>query len=162
MPGPDAPRADEQAIYRGYLDAVGIHGLTGAGAAGLHPTEWYALAELSLSGRLTAGDLATRVGLTTGAATRLIDRLERAGRVRRLADPADRRRVIVEPVHDPHPDVETIVGPARRLVGEVLAGYTPEQRAVLFDYFARATPAFRRATAEIRHVSALASADTRH
>lgn len=58
--------------------------------------------------------------------------------------------MIVEPVPDALDHVEDIVGPARRHLAEVLAQYTPEQRAVLFDYFARAAPAFRAATEEIR------------
>src|SRR5690606_6880522 len=53
---------------------------------------------LVTEGPVTAGDLARRTGLTTGAVTRVIDRLQRAGFVRRAADPSDRRRVIVEPV----------------------------------------------------------------
>ncbi|MFG2387210.1 MarR family transcriptional regulator, partial [Streptomyces avermitilis] len=65
-------------------------------------------------------------------------------------DPKDRRRVIVEPVPDALGRIEDLVGPARRHLTEVLAHYTPEQRALLFDYFARAAPAFRAATEEIR------------
>ena len=45
---------------------------------------------------LTAGELAVESGLTTGAVTAVIDRLERAGYARRVADPSDRRRVKVE------------------------------------------------------------------
>jgi DNA-binding MarR family transcriptional regulator len=45
--------------------------------------------------------------------TRLIDRLERAGFVRRVADPADRRKVIVEPVPDAGARIEEVVAPAR-------------------------------------------------
>src|SRR5918997_6772224 len=48
---------------------------------------------LRQTGPLTAGELAERVSLTTGAITGVIDRLERAGLVRRAADPHDRRRV---------------------------------------------------------------------
>jgi hypothetical protein len=40
--------------------------------------------------------------------------------------------------------------PARRRIAQILDRYTPEQRAVLFDYFAHAAPAFRAATEEIR------------
>lgn len=47
-------------------------------------------------GPATAGELAEKTGLTTGAITGVIDRLERAGFVRRTKDPGDRRRVIVE------------------------------------------------------------------
>ena len=53
---------------------------------------------LALAGPLTAGELARRTGLTTGAITGVIDRLERAGCARRVRDPSDRRRVIVEPI----------------------------------------------------------------
>ena len=45
---------------------------------------------------MTAGELATESGLTTGAVTGVIDRLERAGYASRAPDPADRRKVIVE------------------------------------------------------------------
>jgi DNA-binding MarR family transcriptional regulator len=43
----------------------------------------------------TAGELAREAGLTTGAVTSVIDRLERAGYVKREADPNDRRKVLV-------------------------------------------------------------------
>jgi len=140
-------------IFRRYLDAVGLHGLAGAEAAGLHASEWYALSLLELAGPLTSGELSTRTGLTTGATTRLIDRLERAGYVRRTADPGDRRKVVVEPVDGALAGVEDIVGPARRGIAEVLARYTPEQQEVLFDYFTRAAPAYRVASEEIRRAT---------
>jgi DNA-binding MarR family transcriptional regulator len=140
-------------IFRRYLDAVGLHGLAAAEAAGLHASEWYALSLLDLAGPLTSGELSARTGLTTGATTRLIDRLERAGYVRRAADPADRRKVVVEPVPDALAGVEGIVGPARRHLAEVIGGYPPEQQDLLFDYFARAAPAYRAASDEIRQAT---------
>ncbi|MGY0497564.1 MarR family winged helix-turn-helix transcriptional regulator [Nocardia sp. FBN12] len=144
-----APR-DQHVIFREYLDAVGLHGMAGAEAAGLQPTEWYAVSLVTLAGQMSSGDLAARVGLTTGATTRLIDRLEKAGYLRRTSDPADRRRVIVEASAETFPDIEDVVGPARRLIAEVLDRYTAEQREVLFDYFAHAAPAYRAAAEEIR------------
>lgn len=142
--------ANRHAIFREYLDAVGLNGLAGAEAAGLHTSEWHALSRISLHGSLTSGQLAAETGLTTGATTRLIDRLERAGYVRRAPDPADRRRVIIEPVEEALPEVDEVVGPARRRLAEVLTRYSPEQLDLLFDYFAHAAPAFRAATEEIR------------
>ena len=50
------------------------------------------------------------MGLTTGAVTRVIDRLEQAGYVRRVPDPADRRRVIVEVVPDKVAGVKATLG----------------------------------------------------
>jgi DNA-binding MarR family transcriptional regulator len=63
---------------------------------GVTSTELEVLGTLVARGALSAGDLARRTGLTSGAVTRLIDRLVERGSVRRLADPADRRRVLVE------------------------------------------------------------------
>ncbi|WP_405015772.1 MarR family transcriptional regulator [Kitasatospora sp. NBC_00070] len=142
--------AGAHTVFRQYLDAVGLQGLASAEAAGLHTSEWYALSLITLEGGLSSGELSARTGLTTGATTRLIDRLERAGYARRTADPADRRRVIVEPVPDALDRVEDVVGPARRHIAALIGSYPPEQQAVLFDYFARAAPAFRAATEEIR------------
>ncbi|MFF8373433.1 MarR family winged helix-turn-helix transcriptional regulator [Streptomyces lydicus] len=145
-----ADAADEHLVFREYLDAVGLQGLASAEAAGLHTSEWYALSLITREGSLASGELASRTGLTTGATTRLIDRLERAGYARRAADPKDRRRVIVEPVPDALDRIKEVVGPARRHIAEILTRYTPEQRALLFDYFRHAAPAFRAATEEIR------------
>lgn len=147
---------DATAVFRAFVDAVGLHGQAAATAAGLPATDWYALSVLDLDGDMTAGELAERTGLTTGAATRMIDRLVRAGRVRRVPDPGDRRRVLVERVASPaaRTEVDDLVGPARREVGAVFEGYSEGERAVLFDFFARAAPAFREATDEIRRVSA--------
>ncbi|WP_431875090.1 MarR family winged helix-turn-helix transcriptional regulator [Amycolatopsis sacchari] len=131
-------------------ERVGLHGLAAAEAAGLNPSEWYALSLLAVEGALTSGELSTRTGLTTGATTRLIDRLERAGYVRRAADPADRRKVVVEQVPEALAEIQRIVTPARRHIAEVLAQYPAEQQEILFDYFARAAPAYREASEEIR------------
>jgi DNA-binding MarR family transcriptional regulator len=64
---------------------------------GLHPTDLGALCLLLLHGPAPAGRLAELTGLTTGAVTGVIDRLEKGGFVRREVDPADRRKVIVVP-----------------------------------------------------------------
>ncbi len=63
---------------------------------GVNRTDLHCLNAIESAGGLTAGQLATAVGLTTGAVTGVIDRLDRAGYARRVADPSDRRRVKVE------------------------------------------------------------------
>lgn len=65
--------------------------------AGLHSTDFGALCLLLLHGPAPAGRLAELTGLTTGAVTGVIDRLERAELVHREVDSADRRKVIVVP-----------------------------------------------------------------
>ena len=59
-------------------------------------TDLHCLNILESRSGLTAGELALEAGLTSGAVTGVIDRLERAGYVRRAADPGDRRKVKVE------------------------------------------------------------------
>jgi DNA-binding MarR family transcriptional regulator len=64
---------------------------------GVTDTDVQCLHFLALHGPSTAGELAKRVNLTTGSASRMIDRLVVADCVRRVPDPADRRRVLIEP-----------------------------------------------------------------
>ncbi|MFE0254422.1 MarR family winged helix-turn-helix transcriptional regulator [Streptomyces sp. NPDC059010] len=142
-------RADANEIYRRYLSAVMLHGHAGARACALGATDLYALNILQLSGAMSPGELAERTGLTTGPTTRLIDRLEQAGYVRRAPDPGDRRKVVVEPVGEPA-ELDRVLAPARQRVGEILAGYTPEQLDVLFDYFTRAARAYHEAADDLR------------
>ena len=63
---------------------------------GIAQTDLLCLHVLNRAGASTAGALSSRLGRTTGAVTHMIDRLEKAGYVRREPDPRDRRRVLVE------------------------------------------------------------------
>lgn len=67
-----------------------------ADAAGLNLTDMACVDAISQTGPMTAGQLAQRTGLSSGAMTTAIDRLERSGYARRAHDPHDRRRVLVE------------------------------------------------------------------
>ncbi|NUW43431.1 MarR family transcriptional regulator [Nonomuraea rhodomycinica] len=142
-------RPDAGAVYRRYLSAVLLHGQASARACDLGATDLYALNILELHGAMTPGELGERTGLTTGPTTRLIDRLEQAGYVRRSPSPDDRRKVIVEVVGKPA-RLDEVMAPARERVGEILRGYTPEQLDVLFDYFGRAATAYQEATDDLR------------
>ncbi|MFF3669510.1 MarR family winged helix-turn-helix transcriptional regulator [Microtetraspora malaysiensis] len=140
--------------YRRYLSALMLHGHAGAKAVGLGATDLYALNILGLGGSMTPGELGRRTGLTTGPTTRLIDRLEQAGYVRRVPDPDDRRKIIVELVARPT-GLDEVLAPARQKIGAIVQGYSPEQQAVLFDYFARAADAYLEATTELHDKRAL-------
>src|ERR1044072_7132697 len=74
-------------------------------------TDLHCLNAIENAGGLTAGELATEVGLTSGAVTGVIDRLERAGFARRVPDPADRRRVKVEVTAEFYARAERIWAP---------------------------------------------------
>lgn len=142
-------RPDAGQIYRRYLSAVMLHGQASARACGLGATDLYALNILELSGPMTPGELGGRTGLTTGPTTRLIDRLEQAGYVRRVPAPDDRRKVIVELIGKPA-QLDQVMARARQKVGDILAGHSAEQLDVLFDYFTRAAHAYEESAEFLR------------
>jgi DNA-binding MarR family transcriptional regulator len=67
-----------------------------ADALGMNRTDMRCVDVLQRRGRMTAGQLAEETGLSSGAMTAALDRLERSGYVRRVRDEGDRRRVLVE------------------------------------------------------------------
>ncbi|WP_190038205.1 MarR family winged helix-turn-helix transcriptional regulator [Streptomyces fructofermentans] len=86
---------------------------------------------------VTAGDLAARAHVTTGAVTGILNRLERAGYVTRRPDPADRRRVRIAPVPDAVARVTALYGPYYARLNAQFDDYSPEEVAVLHDWFTR-------------------------
>jgi DNA-binding MarR family transcriptional regulator len=78
---------------------------------GVNKTDLDCLNIIENSGGLTAGELAVQAGLTNGAITGVLDRLERAGFARRVADPADRRRVNVKVTDAFYGQADRIWGP---------------------------------------------------
>lgn len=85
-------------------------------------------------GVLTAGRIAELSGLSTGAVTGVIDRLERAGYVRRVRDPHDRRKVLVEVTPQNAEKFAHLFESALATVEEVLVQFTPAEREVLERY----------------------------
>jgi DNA-binding MarR family transcriptional regulator len=67
-----------------------------AGLLGVNRTDYRALDLIDQRGRIAAGELARELRMSTGAVTTVVDRLERAGYARRVPDPDDRRRVLIE------------------------------------------------------------------
>ncbi|MEX2080488.1 MAG: MarR family transcriptional regulator [Dehalococcoidia bacterium] len=96
--------AERQRLYDDVSQALRLmsamtvlHSQAVAGRAGIHSTDMETLDILNVLGAMTAGRLGEMTGLTSGAVTRLVDRLERHGLAHRQADPSDRRRVIIVP-----------------------------------------------------------------
>jgi DNA-binding MarR family transcriptional regulator len=88
---------------------------------------------------LTAGDLAEHAHVTTGAVTGILNRLERGGYVTRVPDPADRRRVRVAAVPAAVARVHALYEPYYARLNAVFADYSPDEIAVLADWFTRTT-----------------------
>jgi DNA-binding MarR family transcriptional regulator len=121
-----------------------------AGRVGLSATDHKCLdLAVRADGPLTAGQIAELSGLSTGAVTGVIDRLERAGYVRRVRDPEDRRKVLVEVSRanlSKYGDAFEGVG---HTLGRVLDGYTPEELAVVERYLTEVIMATREETARL-------------
>ncbi|MET9239448.1 MarR family transcriptional regulator [Nonomuraea sp. NPDC003709] len=105
----------------------------------IHSTDLQCVALLDLeSGPVSTGEIARLTGLTPGSATRLVDRLEKAGLVVRRPDPADRRRALVALA----PSARERIGAAWALPGkafsEVLERYSDPELTVIADYLRRA------------------------
>src|ERR1700678_873960 len=87
----------EHAVRRSSAQGV-IFGQPVANRAGISASDLECLDFLNLEGCVTAGRLAEVTGLTTGAITGVVDRLEKAGLVRRERDDNDRRKVFIATV----------------------------------------------------------------
>lgn len=117
---------------------------------GMHATDIETMDLLNTLGPLTAGDLSQHTGLTSGATTRLIDRLERAGYVRRRADGSDRRRVIIEPVWENLEELGALFAPLLRDMAGLLQGYDAAQLATILDFVSRSNQIVTQNNARVR------------
>jgi DNA-binding MarR family transcriptional regulator len=102
-----------------------------AGKAGLNVTDAECIDFLLEMGPSTAGELARATMLTTGAITNVIDRLERAGLVRREKDAADRRKVIVRFLPEKHEKTHDYYSTLANDVRELCSGYSETEIAFL-------------------------------
>lgn len=138
---------------REYLGAADGFDEGVAERLGVSRTDLRCLDLLERRGTMTAGALAEACGLSTGAITFLLDRLERAGMVRRARDPGDRRRVLVELVAATGRRAAEVHRPMVEEMRALAARYRTEELAVICrfltearDVFEKHAPAQRRAS----------------
>jgi DNA-binding MarR family transcriptional regulator len=108
-----------------------------AAKLGINSTDLECFDHLVLRGPLTAGALAQATGLTSGAITGVVDRLERAGFARRERGLQDRRQVLVHAETGALDRFAPLYAPMAAAAGRALAGYSPEQLAFLLDFLRR-------------------------
>lgn len=89
-------------------------------------------------GPATAATLAEYVNLTSGSASRMIDRLDVAGCIKRVRDPDDRRRVLIEPTAEGIDRVRAYWAGLATGTRDNLADFTEAELAVLLRFFRRA------------------------
>jgi DNA-binding MarR family transcriptional regulator len=126
---------------------------------GLNPTDNKCLSMILkpiASGHLqpmTPGELAKVAGLTTGAVTGVLDRLEEAGYVRREHDPDDRRRIIIRPnLERLHSEVEPIWEWMTQAFTDCCSQYSDEDLRLLIGFCGRAQDLLRGAIERLRTI----------
>lgn len=122
-----------------------------ADRVGITPSELETLDLFNLYGAMTPGKLAELTGLSTGGVTRLIDRLERGGFVRREPDASDRRKVILQPLA---PQNEACIGPYYESLGtrmhELTDRYSDAELKLVLDFHSRASEIMQDEVAKLR------------
>jgi DNA-binding MarR family transcriptional regulator len=103
---------------------------------GVNRTAMRCMDVLERAGQLTAGEIARQTGLTSGAVTALLDRLERADWVRRLRDQTDRRRILVELTDKARQAAAEVYGPLAEGLSEY-EKYTDAELRFITHYIER-------------------------
>ncbi|GAA3168143.1 MarR family transcriptional regulator [Planomonospora alba] len=116
---------------------------------GLSAADHKALGLVTRNGPLPAGALAAELGIGASAATALVDRLERAGYVRRVPDPADRRRVLVSAETGHRPDLGAVFADLGREMTALMGRYDERELAAIVDYLTGAIAILRAQTARL-------------
>jgi DNA-binding MarR family transcriptional regulator len=119
---------------RGDQRATDVVDELAAELLGINRTDSRCLDILEQRGRVSAGELADAARLTTGAVTAVIDRLERVGFARRVTDPEDRRRVLVEITPKARAATEELMAPLGEAGFPLLQRYTDEQLRWVIEF----------------------------
>jgi DNA-binding MarR family transcriptional regulator len=106
---------------------------------GLHTTDLECLDLIYLHGRVLAGELAQATGLTSGAVTALIDRLETGGYVVREGDPTDRRRRYVRIRSEAIKPIQAVYRPMQEEMIKLWSSYSPRDLRMIADFLSRST-----------------------
>jgi DNA-binding MarR family transcriptional regulator len=128
----------------GYFGAASDFSESLAKKLKLSRTDMRCLELIGRHGPLTAGRLAEESGLTTGAVTFILDRLEEAGMVTRRRDTEDRRRVWVEIEPDAQKRLQEMQQPVADQMREVTQHFKADELAVVRDYMRQAKEVFQR------------------
>jgi DNA-binding MarR family transcriptional regulator len=126
-------------------------GQLSADRIGINATDLNCLNIVALTGHMTAGDLARQTGLSTASITGVLDRLEEGGFVRRVRDPHDRRRVIVELAAGPGlREIGPTFGPVVRAWRATAASYSDDELRLLLEFQGKLEEIMRGQLARLR------------
>ena len=106
-------------------------------ALGVNPADMGCLTVLFLKGSATPSELSKYTGLSSGATTAMLDRLEKTGLIERQPNPQDRRGTIIRPVSDAADKVRPLFASVRQAQDEVIASYSEQELSTIVDFFRR-------------------------
>ncbi len=113
-----------------------------AAKVGINPTDLKVLSILSRQSPLSAGRMAELTGLTTGAITFMLDRLEKAGYARRVRHPIDRRIVLIELIPEPlQRTIGNYFADMVQATTDTVKNYTDEQLELILDFLGKVNTA---------------------
>jgi DNA-binding MarR family transcriptional regulator len=121
-----------------------------ADCAGISSADMDCIDFVNVEGRMTAGRLAELTGLTTGAITGVVDRLEKAGFVRRERDESDRRKVFIEPVLEKMMQMGRPYELVKRAMAKQCEAYTDAELKFLIRYGTESYQSMLEATTKLR------------
>jgi DNA-binding MarR family transcriptional regulator len=140
------------ALNRAMRDASGqgvLYSQAVAERLGINSTDLECLDFIVLRGPISAGELAEAIGITTGAITGVIDRLERTGFARRDRHGSDRRKVLVRALPAVDRRIGPLFQPMERGAMSVLSQFSDKELAFLLDVFSRLGEAATKAITEL-------------
>jgi DNA-binding MarR family transcriptional regulator len=118
--------------------------------AGVSSSDMDCMDFLNVEGRMTAGRLAELTGLTTGAITGVVDRMEKAGLVCRERDSEDRRKVFIVPVPERVVEIGRFYEPMQRAMHKLWDTYTDAELRLLLRFADQGYKAVLSATEELK------------
>jgi DNA-binding MarR family transcriptional regulator len=105
--------------------------------AGINTTDMECLRLLFQKGIATPSELARHTGLTSGATTAMLDRLEKAGLIERRPNPDDRRGTLITPAESSAEKVASWFELARKAQEELISSYSESELEIIADVFER-------------------------
>lgn len=142
-------------LVRGYSTAAVLFHHAIAERLGLGPSDHKCLDLIRERGSMTASELAAITGLTSGAVTGVVARLERAGYLVREPDPDDGRKQTLSPAPERLQEIRQIFDPIQKDAAELLQGFEPRQLATIAEFLARNTEFVYRRAALLRAETSL-------
>ena len=137
-------------VGREHSDATVLFHARLATILDLHPTDYKTLSVLERLGAMSAGDIARQTGLATASVTNLIDRLERRGFARRVPDPSDRRRVLVEVCQERVNEARQALTSPTTSLRRLFDRYVVRDLQIIADFLARNASRLRAETVKLR------------